>query len=209
MAICEPEAGPHRTLNLLAPCSCLVFQPPELRNKWLSLYVTQSRVICESSLNGLAQSVSTTVIFKIYNTFFLLWLKKIINNFWNKGTNKSLKISDPVLILAYLCCLLLYLWSWAFATWFPKTKMGSLLFDWRVWKDRSTIEENWIPSSRPRILSSLLWKRVCDPSTLSAASFSVSAKPVTSHCHYPSSADKTFLQTDLLWVFSLQNCATT
>ena len=42
-------------------------------------------------------------------TFFLLWLKKIINNFWNKGTNKSLKISDPVLILAYLCCLLLYL----------------------------------------------------------------------------------------------------
>lgn len=109
MAICEPEAGPHQTRNLLAPCSCLVFQPPELRNKWLSLYVTQSRVICDSSLNGLAQSVSTTVIFKIYNTFFLLWLKKIINNFWNKGTNKSLKISDPVLILAYLCCLLLYL----------------------------------------------------------------------------------------------------
>ena len=61
------ESCPHQTLNLLAPCSCVVFQPPELGNKWLSLYVTQSRVICDSSLNGLAQSVSTPVIFKIYN----------------------------------------------------------------------------------------------------------------------------------------------
>ena len=70
-------------------------------------------------------------------------------------------------------------------------------FDWRVCKDRSTREENWIPSSRPRILSPLLWRRVCNPSTLSAASFSVSAKPVTSHSHYLSSADKTYPQPDL------------
>ena len=70
-------------------------------------------------------------------------------------------------------------------------------FDWRVCQDRSTREENWIPSSTPRILSPLLWRRVCGPSALSAASFSVSAKPATSHSHYPSSADKTFPQPDL------------
>lgn len=58
------------------------------------------------------------------------------------------------------------------ATWFPQTRMGSLLFDWRAWKDRSAGEENWIPPSRPRILSPPLWRRVCDPHGLLPPSLS-------------------------------------